>query len=167
MSAGRSGGLCLLAETRIFPGRPEQCREARLWIRGLVRPFGTVADAVELVTSEFFGNAIRHTASGDVGGEVTVVLAGLGRGVVYLEVADQGAGTGPVRAQLPSPGRTGGRGLYLAEALSTAWGRHPADGSPGDPGGTGVTGPSRGDAPMATWALFLGGGRTSACGEPR
>ncbi|QBI56260.1 ATP-binding protein [Streptomonospora litoralis] len=128
-------GLYTLSAARTFPGLREQCREARMWARALLRPFPDAADAVELVFGEFFANAVTHTASGERDGEVFASLVGLVYGVIHLEVVDQGPRSDrprtAARVLLPDPESTGGRGLFLAAALSKEWGRLPAEDGPG------------------------------------
>ncbi|QBI56520.1 ATP-binding protein [Streptomonospora litoralis] len=128
-------GIYTLQAFRTFPGTPDECREARLWARVHMRPFPDVADAVELVVSEFFGNAIRHSASGESGGMVFVSLVGLVSGALHLEVHDDGPRTDAprtaARVVTPDLERPDGRGLFLAAALTKEWGRLPGKGGPG------------------------------------
>ncbi|TDQ52195.1 ATP-binding protein [Actinorugispora endophytica] len=151
-----------LKESRTFPGLAEECAAARSWTRALVAPFHDVIEAVELVVSEFFSNALAHTASGQAGGEVFVSLVGLVYGTLHLEVVDQGPRTDrprtAARVMLPDPGRPGGCGLFLTAALAREWGRTPADGSYGifDRSPDDYTGP------MVTWADF-----TTSAAPPR
>ncbi|GAA1104042.1 hypothetical protein GCM10009605_44400 [Nocardiopsis composta] len=159
-------GIYTIDAYRTFPGEPDQCREARLWARHEMRPFPDIADAVELVVSEFFGNAIRHTASGEPGGEVFTSLVGLVGGPVHLEVTDQGPCSDrprtAARVLTPDLTRPDGRGLFLAAALTREWGRIPAEGGPGylERGFTSifdVVGEEdrvEYDGPMVTWADF-------------
>ncbi|WP_133741548.1 ATP-binding protein [Actinorugispora endophytica] len=118
---------------RTFPGTADRCGEARAWIRGLLHPFPHARDAVELVASELFANAVRHTASGEPGGEieVTLTLSGEDPETLRLEVVDQGPGNSvpkqAARAILPGADAQNGRGLFIASILSRAWGRFPAD----------------------------------------
>ncbi len=135
---------------RTFPGVPDECREARLWLRALVRDFYDVADAVEVVASEFFSNALNHTVSGSADGEVDVGLVGLAAGVIRLEVVDQGRASTRAERQPLDPTRVGGCGLVLAEALSESWGRGPANADPG----VHTPAPDGYEGPMVTWAQF-------------
>ncbi|RNL84234.1 ATP-binding protein [Halostreptopolyspora alba] len=141
-----------LSAYRSFPGVAEQCRETRLWVRALVRDFHDVAEAVEMVASEFFSNALRHTASGRPDGEVDVGIVALAAGVLHLEVIDQGQATTRAERQPLDPMRPGGCGLVLAGALSHGWGRVPAEVDPC----CGVHTPTPDDytGPMVTWAHF-------------
>ncbi|MFC0598635.1 ATP-binding protein [Streptomyces palmae] len=82
-----------------------------------------VRDNAELVVSELFTNAVRHTSSDEVRCELRVY-----GGRLRLEVADQGCARTEPRARLVSADQEGGRGLMLVEALSTSWGvrTHPS-----------------------------------------
>ncbi|GAB3463514.1 hypothetical protein GCM10027570_50720 [Streptomonospora sediminis] len=167
-------GIYTLQACRDFAGTPGECREARLWARTHLRPFPDVADAAELVVSEFFGNAIRHSASGETGGMVFVSLVGLVSGTLHLEVHDDGPRSDlprtAVRVAAPDLERPDGRGLFLAAALTKEWGRLPGKGGPGyaERGYTSIFdaawdhdgGEYRG--PMITWADFATSVRTPA-----
>lgn len=149
--------LYLLSEYRSFSGVPEECREARLWTRALLREFSDVVDAAEVVASEFFSNAILHTASGRPGGQVFVSLVGLASGVIHLETVDQGQAVTRAEPMEPDAARPGGCGLYLTAALSQSWGRVPADGDPRY--GVFAIAPDGYTGPMVTWADFCTGFR--------
>ncbi|GLU47157.1 ATP-binding protein [Nocardiopsis ansamitocini] len=143
--------------TRTFPGVPQECGAARAWAKTIVQAFPEISDAVELVTSELFANAVRHTASGIPGGEVEVAVTMTGDRpeCIRLEVTDQGRR--PDRpwsvphARMPSEDSQGGRGLFIASALSREWGRFPVTGS----GAHHLPGQAH-DRPgsMITWAEF-------------
>jgi two-component sensor histidine kinase len=79
-----------------------------------------VLDDLVMVGSETVCNAIAHTASGRVGGKVTVTLAA-GCGVYRLEVADEGAG-GARPCPRSESGDESGRGLRIVSELSLRWG---------------------------------------------
>jgi anti-sigma regulatory factor (Ser/Thr protein kinase) len=88
-------------------------------------------DDAQLLVSELFTNAVRHTASEKVGCELWLVGLRL-----CLEVTDQGGG-GP-RLLQPHPGDPvdadgeSGRGLLLVSVLADDWGiRRSLDGGPG------------------------------------
>ena len=75
------------------------------------------ADA-ELVVSELFTNAVRHTDSVKVSCEVRVIGARL-----RVEVTDQGRAEAEPRPRNSDASREeGGRGLLLVGALSADWG---------------------------------------------
>ena len=149
---GKAESPFMLSAFRSFPGRAEKCRDARLWIRDLTRGFPDAADAVEVVVSELFGNAITHTASGRPGGRVEVSLVALASGSLHLEVTDQGKAATRAVPMQPDPGRAGGCGLFLVEALAAEWGRLPAEADPC--GGVFAETPHDYTGPMITWADF-------------
>lgn len=95
-------------------------------------------DDVQLLVSELFTNAVRHTTSDKVSCELWVVGARL-----RLEVTDQGGGAHPLGVPPDSPpdqeGESG-RGLLLVSVLADDWGIRT--------GGL-VSGPRRGHA---VWA---------------
>ncbi|MCK7622712.1 ATP-binding protein [Streptomyces sp. RS10V-4] len=92
----------------------------------LLREWGAaqqVRDDVELVVTELFTNAVRHTDSEKVGCELTVVGAH-----IRIEITDEGGpGTSAPHAQPGSLDQEGGRGLFLVGALSDSWGTRPVD----------------------------------------
>jgi serine/threonine-protein kinase RsbW len=91
-------------------------------------PDGTRDDA-EMIVSELFTNAVRHTASRVVGCELRLDAGG---GIVRLEVADQGQGMSEPRSREAGVDEEGGRGLLLVEVLSETWGvRGAPDGGSG------------------------------------
>ncbi|MEU9884454.1 ATP-binding protein [Sphaerisporangium sp. NPDC051011] len=118
VSPDSSGGLVW---RRIFPGRLDQVREARRFVRFLLAD-DPRADDAELIVSELAGNALRHTRSGLATGRFTVevVLDDSAAGIL-LTVYDHG-GTG-------TPRFTGhdqqccteehGRGLAMVSAIAT------------------------------------------------
>ncbi|MEU1786492.1 ATP-binding protein [Streptomyces sparsogenes] len=93
-----------------------------------------MCDNAELVVSELFTNAVRHTSSE----EVRCMMQLRGKRL-RLEVADQGCARTEPQARSVSVDQEGGRGLMLVEALSEAWGVRP------DAGGTG----------RAVWAYLV------------
>lgn len=71
----------------------------------------------EMIVTELVTNAVRHGPGGPV--EIAIEAGGSG---VRAEVADPGPG---IHHHEPDPRRTteeGGRGLFLVDALSDAWG---------------------------------------------
>ncbi|GAA3629765.1 ATP-binding protein [Streptomyces chitinivorans] len=92
---------------------------------------GTVVrDDAQLVVSELFTNAVRHTDSERVDCELRVTGARL-----RLAVTDQGAGSaGRVSGAASKAGDAegeNGRGLLLVSALAEAWGVRPGAGGRG------------------------------------
>lgn len=122
----------LIQATRTFPGTAENCGRARSWVRSLLLAYPSIRDSVELVVSELFTNAIRHTASGEPGGAVRVTVRTEGDPPVLLrlEITDEGRRepmpAQVARAMLPPEDAQSGRGLFIASALSYACGRLPA-----------------------------------------
>jgi len=82
------GGAPPGTDTRVFPGRPESVREARVFVAALMGHSPAAADAA-LLTSELVTNAIQHSASGLPGGTVMVSVR-RGHAWVRVDVHDQG-----------------------------------------------------------------------------
>ncbi|MFC4562842.1 ATP-binding protein [Nocardiopsis mangrovi] len=127
-----------------FPGRPALCPELRRRTRAALTAFSRVVDDAELVVSELFGNACRHSRSSDPDGTVTVGISALASGLIVLSVGDDGPRPDPVTGEPPLPqvkpldvSADRHRGLRLVTALSHDWGFYD-----GDQGGRTV------------WALF-------------
>ncbi|MFC4908640.1 ATP-binding protein [Actinomadura gamaensis] len=109
------------------PGVARSARAAREFLTRLARRLAlinvtddTLADLV-LCVDELVANACEHTASGR-GGRVVIYVETDGR-TVRLTVRDDGGALTEPRVQPEACGE-GGRGLWLVEALSTAWGSH-------------------------------------------
>ncbi|MFF4954681.1 ATP-binding protein [Streptomyces chattanoogensis] len=107
-----------------LPARRTSVPEARKRVIALLREWGAaqqVRDDVELVVSELFTNAVRHTDSEKVGCELTLLGSYL-----RIEITDEGGpGISAPHAQPGSLDKEGGRGLFLVGALSESWGtRH-------------------------------------------
>ncbi|OPF80045.1 hypothetical protein VT50_0215015 [Streptomyces antioxidans] len=83
-------------------------------------------DSAELIVSELFTNAVRHTSSEDVRCSLQLIGTRL-----RLEVADQGCARTVPEARSVSADQEGGRGLMLVEAMSEAWGVRPNQGGAG------------------------------------
>ncbi|MFG2022036.1 ATP-binding protein [Actinomadura geliboluensis] len=110
--------------SRLFAGRPESVSEARAFGRAFIgdRVPDEVAGLVELVVSELCTNAVEHTASGEDGGSFVLELE-LQDGHVRVAVVDMGAQTRPAVNDEPSgPDAVSGRGLFIVESVSKAWG---------------------------------------------
>lgn len=87
-------------------------------------------DDAQLLTSELFTNAVRHTASEKISCELWLV----GRRLC-LEVTDEGGGPQPHQQRGPGEGvetdGESGRGLLLVSVLANDWGiRRNLDGGP-------------------------------------
>lgn len=112
--------------SRKFDGVAESVGHARGFTR-MVLDGHALADQAELVISELATNALAHTRTGMPDGTFVVELE------VYPEhvraaVVDLGSPDQPeIAAGDPaSPALTGGRGLFLVEAMSAKWGCEPA-----------------------------------------
>ncbi len=98
-----------------FPGLPAIVPSARRFVRGIL--VGSPrADDMELIAAELTSNAIRHTPSGEDGGEFTLTVRSE-PGWARVEVTDSGTGgwTGPRDA---SGDDEYGRGLAIVAALA-------------------------------------------------
>jgi anti-sigma regulatory factor (Ser/Thr protein kinase) len=111
-----------------LPRRPHSPARARAQVRGLAgeRLEEASLQTAILLTSELVTNAVIHPGplEGDlIGVEITLFEAG-----IRVEVSDSGAGFDPARRRPPR--ETGGRGLFLIDAMATRWGtgRSDADG---------------------------------------
>jgi two-component sensor histidine kinase len=98
--------------TRAFAGRPESVCEARAWVARIVAG-SAAADAVVLMVSELFTNAVLHSQSGLPGGQVLVRVEVDGDDGVRVEVIDQGS----VEAKLAAPAGLG-KGLAIVAELA-------------------------------------------------
>lgn len=119
----RRDSRVLLDDTLTVRAEPQAARRARHWVMSAVAGVGVGGasnQVVELLTAELVTNALQY---GPSGGEVTVRVCVLVRGVgwvVRLVVHDEGDGMPQV--QQPDPAEMRGRGLALVAALSSAWG---------------------------------------------
>ncbi|MFF2806186.1 ATP-binding protein [Streptomyces sp. NPDC058000] len=109
-----------------MPARRTSVPEARRRVSTLLREWDAaqqVRDDVELVVTELFTNAVRHTDSEKVGCEIAVVGAH-----IRIEITDEGGpGLSAPHAQPGTLDQEGGRGLFLVGALSDSWGTRPDD----------------------------------------
>ncbi|QIK11095.1 ATP-binding protein [Streptomyces sp. ID38640] len=113
-----------------MPARRTSVPEARRRVSALLCEWGAdqqVRDDVELVVSELFTNAVRHTDSEKVGCELALFGAH-----IRIEITDQGgpADSAP-HIQPGSVDQECGRGLFLVGALSESWGSRPTDSGQG------------------------------------
>ncbi|MET8246481.1 SpoIIE family protein phosphatase [Streptomyces sp. NPDC005202] len=102
---------------------PEAVRHGRRFTRRTLRAWGVTeeTDAVLLVVSELVTNALVHT-----GGQVRLDLT-LVNHRLRVAVADTSPRT-PVKPTSIGWEATGGRGILLVEAMSSAWGALPVSG---------------------------------------
>jgi anti-sigma regulatory factor (Ser/Thr protein kinase) len=106
-----------------LPARETSVAEARRMVLDRLRIWGVAEDScgdAELLVSELFTNAVRHTDSEKVGCELWMIGVRL-----RLEVTDEGG-----RRLLPRPRQAdedgeGGRGLLLVSVLADEWGVRP------------------------------------------
>ncbi|GLZ04833.1 hypothetical protein Acsp03_22990 [Actinomadura sp. NBRC 104412] len=109
---------------RLYASGPASVRDARCfaWAYVAERVTGELAHSVELVVSELCTNAVEHTASGEPGGWFVLELE-MHPDHVRVAVIDKGT-TAKVPALDPAAGldAESGRGLYIVQALSKAWG---------------------------------------------
>ena len=123
---GRAVVIALAAA--VMPGSGDYVPFVRQWVGALPAITGYPGGELELAVAELFTNAVRHSRSGDTGGEVTVIVATGPAGAV-IHVHDQGAGAGQVphiKAQRAAGLRQSGRGLCIIEAISVQWAAGPA-----------------------------------------
>jgi serine/threonine-protein kinase RsbW len=106
-----------LRSWRVFPGKADQLRLVRQWVRDLLPPC-EVLDDVLLVVSELGANAVCHTASGQ-GGQFVIEIAWAAE-TVRVAVADEG---GPLEPRIiEAPHGESGRGLQAVCELSASTG---------------------------------------------
>jgi anti-sigma regulatory factor (Ser/Thr protein kinase) len=113
---------------RVFPGHADQTREARQFVEFLLRGHSKCDDIVE-VTSELFGNGVRHSLSAKPGGRLALEVRRWSGCCATVSITDDGGRTEPVEAgpiDLDDPDSLpeGGLGLHLVASLSTCWGWH-------------------------------------------
>ncbi|MEU8353404.1 MULTISPECIES: ATP-binding protein [unclassified Streptomyces] len=122
---GRCGGVAAqhLQDAFHLPALNTSVGKARRRVVTMLREWGVdsrcQADA-ELVVSELFTNAVRHTDSVKICCDLQIVGARL-----RLEVTDQGCAEDEPRAKVTDCDEEGGRGLLLVGALADEWGVRP------------------------------------------
>lgn len=98
--------------------RPAEVRGARRAVHASLSSWGCLPPVVDdcvLLTSELVGNAVMHGADAPI----TVNLLQLGDRLL-LEVTD--ASPAVARVQSAGPEDEQGRGMYLVQAIASAWG---------------------------------------------
>ncbi|WP_282695230.1 ATP-binding protein [Streptomyces sp. CC208A] len=107
--------------------RPEMTRRARRFLRRTATKWSVdedAAQAAELVVSELFTNAVRHTCAD----RIRLCLR-RHHALLYVEVFDREPHR-RLEALCPAPDAEDGRGLLIVESLCLGWGRRPdRDGS--------------------------------------
>ena len=97
---------------RVFPGRHDQVRCARDFVRRVVGPNCSMLDEAVLLTSELCTNALQHSGSGAGGTfEVTVLR---GPGCARIEVRDEGSKSLPAAETVSNCLRTAGAWMLSA-----------------------------------------------------
>ncbi|MEV0280705.1 ATP-binding protein [Streptomyces sp. NPDC050610] len=127
VSLRRRGGSSVqhLQDAFHLPARNTSVAEARRRVLARLGEWGVaqvVCEDAELVVSELFTNAVRHTDSDKVSCRLHVSGDRL-----HVEVADQGYGPDQPRARLSGADEESGRGLLLVGAVSDAWGVRPGE----------------------------------------
>ena len=107
--------------TAIFPGTADQVCQARAFVRKALDDarYKSVIDDAELLTSELFTNATRHSRSRQTGSVTVIVLADES---VRVEVVDEGSAISVPRVGSADTFALGGRGLLLVREISTRFG---------------------------------------------
>lgn len=113
----QTGTTPIIAWSRTFLATPDQAREARQFLAGILDGGPATDDAV-LCLSELVTNACMHSDSHEPGGKYTV-RAQLNDGTLKVEVSDSG---GPWTWS-DYPDEQHGRGLLIVAQLVQAWGR--------------------------------------------
>lgn len=106
-----------------LPARETSVSEARRIVLERLRSWGVAQESredAELLVSELFTNAVRHTDSEKVGCELWMIGVRL-----RLEVTDEGGGPLMPRPRQPGTEGEGGRGLLLVSVLADEWGVRP------------------------------------------
>lgn len=101
---------------RVLPGRADQVREARAFLRGILGDC-PVADAALLVCSELAANAVQHSRSARPGGTFTVRARTTPGAWIWIEVQDEG---GRWAAEKPGTDERG-RGLAVVAEAADYW----------------------------------------------
>ncbi|MGI8333240.1 ATP-binding protein [Actinomadura scrupuli] len=113
----------ILTWRRVYPGNPDQAPKIRHFVACLLADFARLDDIVN-ATAELVANAVRHTRSGQPGGQLTIEIRRWPGHCVTLAVTDQG---GPHVPHLPEPTEEdslaeSGRGLMILGAITNSWG---------------------------------------------
>ena len=109
--------------TRHFQGGADQVLEVQGWIKDLLPACAVRADVL-LVARELCTNAIRHSRSGEAGGQFSVDID-WAPALTRVVIGDQGSAGAPVMASRSGtaarPGESG-RGLLLVNDVADDWG---------------------------------------------
>lgn len=113
---------------RRFLSDPAQVGAARQFVRELLAGHPRVDD-IEVCASEIVTNAVCHPAPdrAPLGVEVAVQIT---EEIVLVRVTDGGGSTTPTIKQEHEQSESGGRGMFIVEALADEWGfNRAADGA--------------------------------------
>lgn len=118
----RVGGEATHAAVIELSPRTLSAQEARQFVHDQCEHWGCreLVDTAMLVVSELVTNAVVHAAT------PAELRAEWADGVLRLEVLDH-AEASPPDPRIASPDDEGGRGLFLVDALSAAWGVEPSE----------------------------------------
>lgn len=110
----------VIAGSLTLPGLTRNVAEARAFIAQTLGVQHSCCDVAVLLCSELVTNAVLHTASGQPGGTVTIVVLRLSD-AVRVEVIDHGSAssTPVVKGEVLAPD---GHGLFLVDQLADSWG---------------------------------------------
>jgi anti-sigma regulatory factor (Ser/Thr protein kinase) len=103
-------------QTRSFPGRLDQVREARAFAAGFTGG-SPVADDVVLCVSELAANAVVHSHTREYGGRFTVRIEVHAPDYTWVEIEDGG---GPWEPRQDAD--LAGHGLDIVAKLASEWG---------------------------------------------
>ena len=120
LDAERPGPAPVIAGSLTLPGQTRNVAEARAFVAKTLGPRHPCHDVAVLLCSELVTNAVVHTASGQPGGTVTIVVLRLAD-AVRVEVIDHGSAssTPVVKGEVLAPD---GHGLFLVDQLADSWG---------------------------------------------
>ncbi|WP_155988970.1 ATP-binding protein [Nocardiopsis sp. CNT312] len=106
------------------PGEPAYAKIMRRRLRTLASLPDWELRPIELLASELFNNCIRHTRSGDPGGEITISVFKLA-GRTQVRITDAGPRDGEITVphlRPLDPDDESGRGLHLVATGASRWG---------------------------------------------
>lgn len=107
--------------SQTYPGISSMVPAMRAFVRAMLDGAPSVGEA-ELVVSELGTNALRHTPSGQAGGEVRVTVT-IKPGWVRISVTDQGTRAWNRTPTTPEDDEETGRGLLLVDFLADRFGQ--------------------------------------------
>ncbi|MFC4588198.1 ATP-binding protein [Sphaerisporangium corydalis] len=106
-----------------LPGRALSVHVARAFVREALRADGwQEVDEAELLVSELFTNAVRHSRSGSRPHGLVTLVVTEHTGSVRIEVIDEGSPERVPSVQDADVDGDGGRGLWLVEQIASTWG---------------------------------------------